>query len=149
MSWSKTNKNRKSLGWWYHKIMFEFARRFKGSTSNMYYHHLLSMSVKYGLNPYGQKITEAPSFCIDDKDGIPSGPIGYTLNIYLDKNGIDESMILPSRLTPILGKETRCSIEIQSFITADELPLQQQPAEAIDRENYEEAARIRDKMNEQ
>jgi hypothetical protein len=157
MSWSKTNKGRKPLGWWYHKIMCEFAYHFKGSSSNMYYHHLLAMSTKYNLNLYGQ---ETKPMRINNNISAPNlggiTPGSELIHLLLDKpfqpRLFDEHI---KKTFEEAAKAARDFTLAMYMITPnDELPenavefLNQRLKEAIETENYEEAARIRDKMNE-
>lgn len=55
MNWSKVQKGRKPIGWWYHKIMCEVAYNFLGS-GGWYYYHLNILCRKYKINLYGRKI---------------------------------------------------------------------------------------------
>lgn len=56
MNWSKVeNKYKKTLRWWYYKILCEVGYNFKGSTSNMYHCNLIKLC-NLGFNLYGQKI---------------------------------------------------------------------------------------------
>jgi len=59
MAWSKVKKCKKPIGWWYHKILCEIGYHFFGSTSSMYYGHLVIMSTKYGFNLYGEHVSKS------------------------------------------------------------------------------------------
>jgi hypothetical protein len=57
MNWSKVNKGKYPLGWWYHKVLCEFGWAIRNiiGTEKYYYYHLHKLC-KYGYNLYGEPI---------------------------------------------------------------------------------------------
>lgn len=56
MSWSKVNRGKKPLGWWYAKIMCEFWYHYYGTSNRRYYYWLNLMCDKYKINLYGERL---------------------------------------------------------------------------------------------
>ena len=55
MAWSKiTGNKRKSIWWWYHKVLCEIGYHAFGGNSKMYHSHLAVMCDVYGFNLYGE-----------------------------------------------------------------------------------------------
>lgn len=58
MGWSKVNKGwQKPIGWWRHKIACELWYWYKKGCDG-YYHHLMIMCDRYGINLYGDKMAK-------------------------------------------------------------------------------------------
>lgn len=101
-SWSKVQKGKKPIGWWYHKIMCEFgwAIRKYNSSQSMYYKHLNKMCDKYHLNLYGvstiygkSKLPEATDIDCKIAIGEQLKQMGYVYsdiqNIQTYKNNLE------------------------------------------------------------